>query len=72
MFRHSVKGRKGVRTTDFYQYSRYAQGLGLVAYDRTLSSGKKLRYRLEKIMDLHSWETLQERPHQPLVPIKRT
>lgn len=71
-FRHSVKGRKGMQTTDFHQYSQYAQGLGLVAYDRTLASGKKLRYRLNKIMNLKSWEALKKRPHQPLVPIKRT
>lgn len=71
-FRHSVKGKKGVQTTDFHQYSHYAKGLGLVAYDRTLASGKKMRYRLVKIMDTNSWEALQKRPHQPLVPIKRT
>lgn len=71
-FRHSVKGRKGLQTTNFYQYSQYAQGLGLVAYDRVLASGKKLRYRLDKIMNLKSWEALKKRPHAPLIPIKRT
>ena len=71
-FRHSIKHRKGATTNDFFQYSYYAQGLGLIAYDRTLSSGKKLRYRLTKIMDLNSWQTLLKRPQQPLIPIKRT
>ena len=71
-FRHSVKRKAGVKTTDFHQYSSYAQGLGLVAYDRTLPSGKKLRYRLEKIMDLATWEVLQKRPQKAPVPIKRT
>lgn len=71
-FRHSVKHNKGATTNDFFQYSYYAKGLGLIAYDRTLASGKKLRYRLTKIMDLNSWKALQKRPQQPLIPIKRT
>lgn len=71
-FRHSVKHHQGATTNDFFQYSYYAKGLGLIAYDRTLASGKKLRYRLTKIMDLNSWKALQNRPQQPLIPIKRT
>lgn len=71
-FRHSVKSSQNVRTNDFHQYSKYAKGLGLVAYDRTLVSGEKLRYRLEKIMDLNSWEILKKRPQQPFIRIKRT
>lgn len=71
-FRHSVKNRYGVQTTDFYQYATYAKGLGLVAYDRTLASGKKLRFRLDKILDLPNWERLQRRPPKEDVPLRRT
>lgn len=71
-FRHSVKNNYGAQTTDFQQFTTYARGLGLVAYDRTLASGDHLRFRLDKILNLNQWKARRRHPPHADVPVKRT
>jgi hypothetical protein len=71
-YRHSIKVNKDVRTTDFYQESRYCKGIGLVDYQREMENGVKLHYKLEKIISNEAWEVLKKQPSSIQKPIKRT
>lgn len=57
-FTHSVKNSDWSDAYDYYQYSFYCQGLGMIEYERFLPNGNVIHYYLDKVLTEEQWNVM--------------